>query len=162
MGFPGGTAGKDSACHAGDLGSLPGLGRSPGEGKGYGFHGLYSPQGCKESATTERLALSLWTSVRVCSVAQSCLTLCDPMDCSPSGSCVHGILQARILEGVAMPSSRGSSRPRDRTPGLLHCRQILYCLSCQRRSVLNNFCPLLHNGPAPCLLKDGEALRGPQ
>jgi len=39
----------------------------------------------------------------------SCLTLCDPMDCSPPGSSVHGILQARILEWVAMPSSRGSS-----------------------------------------------------
>ena len=37
------------------------------------------------------------------------LTLCDPMDCSPPGSSVHGILQARILEWVAMPSSRGSS-----------------------------------------------------
>ena len=41
--------------------------------------------------------------------------LCDPMDCSPPGSSVHGILQARILEWVAMPSSRGSSRPRDWT-----------------------------------------------
>ena len=40
---------------------------------------------------------------------QSCLTLCDPMDCSPPGSSVDGILQARILEWVAMPSSRGSS-----------------------------------------------------
>ena len=46
---------------------------------------------------------------------QSCPTLCHPMDCSPPGSFVHGILQARILEWVAMPSSRGSSRPRDRT-----------------------------------------------
>ena len=45
----------------------------------------------------------------VCSVAQSCLTLCDPMDCSPLGSSVHGILQARILEWVAISSSRGSS-----------------------------------------------------
>ena len=42
-------------------------------------------------------------------VAQLCLTLCDPMDCSLPGSSVHGILQARILEWVAMPSSRGSS-----------------------------------------------------
>ena len=49
----------------------------------------------------------------VCSLTQSCLTLCDPMDCSPPGSSAHGILQARILEWVAMPSSRGSSRPRD-------------------------------------------------
>ena len=46
-------------------------------------------------------------------VTQSCLTLCDPMDCSPPGSSVHGILQARILEWVAMPYSTGSSRPRD-------------------------------------------------
>ena len=43
-------------------------------------------------------------------VAQSCLTLCNPMDYT-----VHGILQARILEGVAIPFSRGSSQPRDRT-----------------------------------------------
>ena len=44
---------------------------------------------------------------------QSFLTLCDPMDCSPPGSSVHGILQPRILEWVAMPSSRASSQPRD-------------------------------------------------
>ena len=42
---------------------------------------------------------------------QSYLTLCDPMDCSPPGSSVHGILQARILEWVAMPSSRDLSDP---------------------------------------------------
>ena len=42
-------------------------------------------------------------------VAQSCPTLCDPMDCSLPGSSVHGILQARILEWVDMPFSRGSS-----------------------------------------------------
>ena len=47
--------------------------------------------------------------------AQSCLTLCDPMDCSPSSSSVHGILQARILEWVAICFSRGSSWPRDGT-----------------------------------------------
>ena len=43
-------------------------------------------------------------------ITQSCLTLCDPMDYT-----VHGILQARILEQVAIPSFRGSSQPRDRT-----------------------------------------------
>ena len=46
---------------------------------------------------------------------QSCAILCDPMDCSPSGTSVHGILQARILEWVAISSCRGSSRPRDWT-----------------------------------------------
>ena len=49
-------------------------------------------------------------------VPQSCPTLCDPMDwCSPPGSSIHGILQARILEWVAISLSRGSSQPRDRT-----------------------------------------------
>ena len=47
--------------------------------------------------------------------AQSYLTLCDPVDCSPPVSSVHGILQAGILEWVAIPFSRGSSQPRDRT-----------------------------------------------
>ena len=46
-------------------------------------------------------------------VAQSCLTLCDPMDCSPPGSSVHGISQARILEWVTISSSKGSSQPRE-------------------------------------------------
>ena len=46
---------------------------------------------------------------------QSCPTLCNPMDCSPPGSSVLGILLARILEWVTMPSSRGSSCPQDRT-----------------------------------------------
>ena len=49
-----------------------------------------------------------------CSVAKLCLNLCDPMDCSPPGSPVHEILQARILEWVAISYSRGSSWPRDR------------------------------------------------
>ena len=46
---------------------------------------------------------------------QLCPILCDPMDCSPPASSVHKILQARILEWVAMPSSRGSLQPKDRT-----------------------------------------------
>ena len=60
LGLPGGSAGKESACKAGDLSSVPGLGRSPGEGKattpGFWpgeFHRLYSPWGHKESDTTE-------------------------------------------------------------------------------------------------------------
>jgi len=48
-------------------------------------------------------------------VARLCPTLCDPMDYSPPGSTVHGILQARILEYIAISFSRGSSRPRNRT-----------------------------------------------
>ena len=50
---------------------------------------------------------------------QSCLTLCNPMGCSPPGSSLHGISQARILEWVAISSSRGSCQCRDRTRSLL-------------------------------------------
>ena len=60
---------------------------------------------------------------------QSCLTLCDPKDCRPPGSSVHGILQARILEWVAISYSRGSSWPRDQTRvslRLLNCKWIVY------------------------------------
>ena len=56
-----------------------------------------------------------WVSEWVSEVAQSCLTLCDPIDCGPPGSSVHGILQARILEWVAISFSRKSSRPREQT-----------------------------------------------
>ena len=66
MGFPGGSAGKESTCNAGDLGSIPGLGRSLKEGKCYTpvfwpgeFHGLYSPWGRKELDMTELLSLPL-------------------------------------------------------------------------------------------------------
>ena len=53
------------------------------------------------------------TSASENEVAQSCPTLCDPVDCSPPGSSAHGILQARLLEWVAISFSRGSSWPRN-------------------------------------------------
>ena len=61
----------------------------------------------------------------MCSVAQSFLTLCDLMDCSPPGSFVHGISQARILEWVTISFSRGSSQPRNGTGVSCSSRQIL-------------------------------------
>ena len=60
-----------------------------------------------------------------------CPSVHDPMDCSPPGSSVHGILQATILKWEAIPFSRGSSPPRDWTHISMHCRQIIYCLSHQ-------------------------------
>ena len=75
--------------------------------------------------------------VRVCLVAQSCPTLCDPMDDSPLGSSVLGLLQARILEWVAIPFSRGSSWPRDWTQVSWVSRQILYLLSHEGSPSLN-------------------------
>ena len=75
MGFPGGSDGKESACKAGDLGSIPGWGRFPGEGNGYplqysclenpwdrgAWQAIYSSWGQKELDTTERLTLLLLT-----------------------------------------------------------------------------------------------------
>ena len=63
---------------------------------------------------SSNLLPNLFEKVQVL-VAQLCLTLCHPMDCSPPGSSVHGILQARILEWVAILLSRGSYQPRDQT-----------------------------------------------
>ena len=158
MGFPGGSEGKESACNVGDLGSISGLGRSPGAGHGnplqysclenpHGQRSLlgYSPWGCKESDTTEQLSTAqhiLYTHfnflqnsvfhiamsyhspfyatipsrsispnhdlpdhVAVAVAAKLCLTLCNPLDCSPWGSSDCEISQARILEGVAISFS---------------------------------------------------------
>ena len=62
-------------------------------------------------------------------VAQSYPTLCKAMDCSPPGSTIHGILQARMLEWVSF--FQGIFLTQESNPGLLHCRLILYCLSHQ-------------------------------
>ena len=64
----------------------------------------------------------------VYSVTQSCLTLCDILDCSPQGASFLGVLQARMLEWVVISSSRESSRPRDRTH--------ISCISCTGRQIL--------------------------
>ena len=66
-----------------------------------------------------------------CLVTQSCLTLSNPMDCSPPGSSVHGIHQARILEWVAIFLLQGIFPTQELNPGLLHCRRILHHLSHQ-------------------------------
>ena len=60
-------------------------------------------------------------------VAQLCPALCDPMDCSPPGSSVYGISQARMLEWVVIPFSRGSSWPKDQTCISCIDKWILYC-----------------------------------
>ena len=94
-----------------------------------GFIMNFSPTGL-ESIWKTILSRTGLRETCVCSKSLLlCLTLCNPIDCGPPGSSVHGISQARILEWVAMPSSRGSSTPKDPFPhllGLLHCRWILY------------------------------------
>ena len=63
---------------------------------------------------TTQISINWWRRTK-CVFSQSCLTLCNPMNCSPPGLSVHGIFQARILEWIAIPYSRGISQPRDRT-----------------------------------------------
>ena len=79
-----------------------------------------------------RHSVLLWPA-HVLLIAQSCLILCNPIDYSLPGSTLHGILQARILEWIAIPFSRGSSN-QGLDLGLLHCRQILYHLNLWWRS----------------------------
>ena len=66
------------------------------------YHCVWGGVGCGEN-------------VRACSATLSCPTLCDPIDCSPPGSSVYGIFQARTLEWITISFSRGSSRPGDQT-----------------------------------------------
>ena len=72
---------------------------------------LWTIHGVAESDTTEHACTINMTML----VTHHVQLFCDPMDCSPPGSSVHGILQERILEWVAISSSRGPSQPRDRT-----------------------------------------------
>ena len=137
------------------LGFIPGLGRSP-----RGEHGNPLQYSCLENpvdggpwwaavygVTQSWTRLKRLSIARILSgglVAQSCRTLCDPVDCSPLGSSVRGILQARILKWIAIPSSRGSSRPRDQTHiSYVSCigRQVLYHLYHQE---CNSKCKVHH------------------
>ena len=112
MGFPGGTNGEEPTCQ----------GRRQ---KSQGFHPTTSWGNSVYST------LAPWL-VFAAVAAESRLTLCNPMDCSPPGSSVREIFQARILEWVAISASRGSLRPRDQTQvSRISCidRQILLPLS---------------------------------
>ena len=131
LGLVGGSDDKASACNAGDPGSIPGLGRSPGEGNGnplqrsclkkkWGVWTRYS----KISTTTP------WNHC-VCLVARSCPTLCNPMDWSPPGFSVHGDSPGKNT-GVGCHFLLQEIFPtQGLNPGLPHCRQMFYRLSHQ-------------------------------
>ena len=109
MGLPCSSDGKESACNAGVLGSISGLGRSLGGGTLLQYSYLEDPmdreawrapvQGVTRSQT------QLTNTAAAAKLHQSCLTLCDPIDGSPPGFPVPGILQARTLEWVAISFS---------------------------------------------------------
>ena len=78
---------------------------------------MHTERGAVRRSCMQSILLRPWWTdgCYSCFVAKSCLTLCNPVDRSPPGSSVHGILQARILEWVAISFSRRSSWPRERT-----------------------------------------------
>ena len=84
---------------------------------------------------------SLGNCYPVCTCAQSCPTLCNPMECSPPVSSVHGISQGRILEWVAISFSRISSRPRDQTQvsciadGFFTTREVIVTLLGEKKNL---------------------------
>ena len=107
--FPGALVLKNLPANAGDSGLSPGLGSIPRATK---LPGL--------------CAAAIEPVLACAKLLQSCPTLCDPMDGSLPGSSILGILQARILEGGAMPSFRRSAQPRDET-----CISYVSCISRQ-------------------------------
>ena len=119
LGIPGNSMVKNLPANVGDTGDGgfdPWVGTIPWRRK-------WQPTPVRLTGILHRGAR--WAKVREVAKSQSGLTVCDSRDCSPPGSSVHGILQARILEWVAMPSSRGSSQPRGKNP----CP----CISCVGR-----------------------------
>ena len=91
----------------------------PGKNTGVGCHfllqGIFPTQGSNKGLPHCRQTLYYPLSHQGVVKSLNRVWLCNPVDCSPPGSSVHGILQARILEWVAISFSRGSSWPRDRT-----------------------------------------------
>ena len=118
-GFPDSSVSKESACNAGDPGSIPGWGRSAGEEIGYPLQYSWAFLGAQlvknlramwetwvwslgwedplEKGKATHSSMQKWREV-----TQSCPTLCDPMNSSLPASSVHGIFQARVLEWVAI------------------------------------------------------------
>ena len=109
-------------------------------------------ESCQKFASGETICNSVWLWMltrpimvicNVCLCVQSSLTLRDSMDCSPLGSSVNEIFQARILEQVALSSSTGSFWPRDQTRvSCISCsgRQILYHYTTIHIQILKNIC----------------------
>ena len=112
---------KNQPAHAGDVRGvslIPGSGRPLGEGHGNPFSILAwripwteAPGGPK-CMGLPRVRQDWRDLLGISEVAQSCPTLCDPIDCSLPGSSVRGIFQATVLEWIAISFSRGSSQPR--------------------------------------------------
>ena len=126
LGFPCSSVGKESACSAEDL--VWPLGWEDPLEKEMATHSstlAWKISWTEEPGGLQSMGLQSWARLTltylpsylhgVCMHAQSCQTLCNPTDCNPSGSSVHGIIRGRILGWVVISFSRGSSQPWDQT-----------------------------------------------
>ena len=156
-GFPCGSAGKESACNAGDLDSIPGLGRSPGEGKGYPpqYSDLENSEntvhGVTEWGTAERPSLSLVPFSRALIVPPSSLQHLTEV---PLGVADVQRCEGRLRRG-ALESGIGRGGQARQMDGLLPWQRQLYeCehLICQRDAILSEVSGLEGNVPSMCLL----------
>ena len=134
--------GKESACSAGGLGSIPGLGRSPGERKGYllQYSGLENPMVCIVHEVTKS-----WTRLNdfhfhFTKSLQSCPTLWDPTDCSLPGSSIHGNSPGKNTGVGCHAFFQGIFPTQVLNPSLLHCRRILYHKANSSRGHKNSSC----------------------
>ena len=131
LGFPCGSAGKESACNVGDLGSIPGLGRSPGEGKGYPLQ--YSGPENSTDCIVREVAKSQTQLSDFHVFIQSSPTLSDPMDYHIPPSVGY----SRQEHWSELPFLLQEIFPtQGLNAGLLHCRQTLYHLSYQGSHIL--------------------------
>ena len=146
QGFPGGASGKEPTCQCRRhkrWGFNPWVRKIPWR-RSVATHstilGWRTPW-TEEPGRLQSLGLPgvghSWTTQHESESDQSCLTLCDPMDCSPPGSSIRGIFHARELEWVAISFSRGSFWSRDQTPVARMAGRTFYPLSHQGRPHIN-------------------------
>ena len=123
-------------------GTLPGAGETNELRRLSTIPGCWARKGIVSAADIENRSNTqiYFTFCCNCLVAQSCSTLCNPMDYKPPGSSVHGILQARILEWVAISFSRGFIQTQGSNLSLPHCRQIFFTVWSPREVPSLPFC----------------------
>ena len=140
MGFLGVSDGKESSCNTGDPDLIPGSGRYPAEGTIYLLqHSCLEnsmDRGAWQAIVHRVVKSQTWQSncAVLCLVAQSFLTLCNPMDCSPWGPCIHGDFPSKNTGVDFHALFQGIFPTQGSNPGLPHCRYFTICATREART----------------------------